>query len=542
VFGLGGDVNCDADFDARDLLTGLQLVAGLDVRPCLDVTLSDFGRVSEELGHDGGTLTTTALDGTAFTLEIPEGALAAAELITMTPVDSIDNLPPNGELVAAVELQPSGLEFWEPAILTIEPPQGISAEDQTPFVISGGEFVLHPLLLDSAEIKLPLTHFSAAGVAEGPPADVPSLSSAFDRYTAQAAALVLPQRAALLDGGAGDPDFGSELADLMEDYYDANLAPGLEVSEARPAGLGACPAEITIVRHAWSFVAQGQTIGGQQQFPRLQSALQALSPFFAGCRQADFDRCVQFHDLGAIGRIIAYTRVMEILGIPDSPSPLDEMIEKCARFEVTFLAWFCTDDQDDICEEGISYRFLTRQHAVFSMSLTPSTGPLASVSLELGAGDWNEHAGCLGYMESPGSNFRILSGGVSLNLLRTRGSNSSPPITLLINPGNPPETLYLTCDFGGGVDIQYTRLWWQKWCSFHKRDMIIGAGSPNPDEICFVEDVAPEGWPFAITRNGWYQSGDDQWVLDYVLYNGQVGVYEMGWEATRITIWHVPLP
>ena len=68
--------------------------------PCLAVTLSDVGGVSEEFGADGGTLTTTGLDGTVFTLEVPAGALTGAQLISMTPVESIDNLPIAGGLVA----------------------------------------------------------------------------------------------------------------------------------------------------------------------------------------------------------------------------------------------------------------------------------------------------------------------------------------------------------------------------------------------------------------------------------------------------------
>jgi len=540
VDGVGGDVNCDDEFDLLDPIAALKLFAGFPAHPCFALSSFGFGVVGEEFGPAGGVLTTTGLDGTQFTLDIPEGALLAPELITMTPVEAISDLPVPGGLVAAVDLQPSGLEFWEPVVLTIDPVADIPPEEQTPFLISLGEFVLHPLVLESSEIQLPLTHFSAAGLAQGPVTDLPRLSSAFDAYTAAVAALVLPQRPALLGGGSGDPQFASDLAELADAYYDANLAPGLEVADANVAGFGACPVAIQLVRHAWAFAALGQSIGGQQQYPRLQAALQALSPHLAGCRQGDFNRCVQFHDLGAIGRIIAYTRVMALLGIPDSPSPLDEMVEKCARFEVSFLSWICTDDVLDICQEGISYRFLTRQNPVFSMSLTPSTGPLASAPLELatGGGAWNEHFGCQGYMESPGSTLQILGGGVSANLLSSRTSRTTPPFRLIINPGAPEETLFLTCDFGGGVDIQHNRLWWEKWCSFHKRDMLP---HPDPDAVCFPNEPS-SGWPFAITRNGWRQGGDDNWSLDYVRYYYEAGVFEIGWEGIHINMWHRPLP
>ena len=71
VVGLGGDVNCDGEFDLLDTLTTLKLSGGLPTHPCLAVTLSPFGAVAEEVGPAGGTLTATGLDGTEFTLEIP---------------------------------------------------------------------------------------------------------------------------------------------------------------------------------------------------------------------------------------------------------------------------------------------------------------------------------------------------------------------------------------------------------------------------------------------------------------------------------------
>jgi hypothetical protein len=202
--GVGEDVNCDGQFD---LLTGLKIVGGLPVHPCFGLNILGFGAVGAVIGPEGGTLTTTGLDGTSFRLDIPEGALLGPEAIKMTPVDEISNLPVPGELAGAVDLQPSGLQFWKPAILTIEPEAEIQPADQTPFVIHQGEFVVHPLVLESEEVQLPLTHFSAAGLARGPVDALPPNSEPLDTYTAAAASLVLPQRAALLVGGSGDPQF-----------------------------------------------------------------------------------------------------------------------------------------------------------------------------------------------------------------------------------------------------------------------------------------------------------------------------------------------
>jgi hypothetical protein len=37
------------------------------------------------------------------------------------------------------------------------------------------------------------------------------------------------------------------------------------------------------------------------------------------------------------------------------------------------------------------------------------------------------------------------------------------------------------------------------------------------------------------------QVGDDEWSLSTVRTYTEAGVYEIGWEAERISIWHAPL-
>ena len=58
-----------------------------------NVTLESGNAASEIIGVEGGTLTTTANDGTVYTLEIPEGSISKSHTITMTPVVDIDGYP-----------------------------------------------------------------------------------------------------------------------------------------------------------------------------------------------------------------------------------------------------------------------------------------------------------------------------------------------------------------------------------------------------------------------------------------------------------------
>jgi len=120
------------------------------------------------IGPEGGSLTATSGSGTTFHLEIPAGALLSTTEISMTPIRSMQGLPPGGEMAASVLLEPEGLALFEPAVLTIDSldPQG----SRTLYgftTYSGGE---DPHLLPSSAsdttLRLRLTHFSSPGVVE----------------------------------------------------------------------------------------------------------------------------------------------------------------------------------------------------------------------------------------------------------------------------------------------------------------------------------------------------------------------------------------
>jgi len=73
------------------------------------------------IGPAGGRLTATFPDGAiTYTLDVPEGALRYEIELSLAPVQSIDGLPFSGGLAGAVDIQPFGVIFDIPAILTIE--------------------------------------------------------------------------------------------------------------------------------------------------------------------------------------------------------------------------------------------------------------------------------------------------------------------------------------------------------------------------------------------------------------------------------------
>lgn len=83
------------------------------------VTLESGHSASATIGLSGGSISTTASNGTQYTLEIPEGALVKPVAITMTPVRAIAGFPVLDGVVAGLEFKPSGLVFATPARLTI---------------------------------------------------------------------------------------------------------------------------------------------------------------------------------------------------------------------------------------------------------------------------------------------------------------------------------------------------------------------------------------------------------------------------------------
>jgi hypothetical protein len=495
----------------------------------ITVTLSDFGGVSEEIGPDGGTLSTTALDGTGYTLDVPEGALLGPELITMTPVDSIDNLPIPGGLVAAVDLQPSGLIFWAPVILTIDPISDIPVEDQTAFIISDGEFVPHPFVLDSAEMKLPLIHFSTPGVGSGPAGNTPTPSSAVDAYFTRIASILAAERAAQLLGQPGDPDYLDRIAEIMSEYYNDVLLPDLL------AAASDCGVATRVIPAALGFARQAALLGMDARFEiEIDAAMETIGPALKNCREEAFDRCVDQHDLSAIADIVSFSRSIALFGIDDEPSPMQEMIDKCARFEIDFESWFCVDDMSANCNTGIDYSFRA-EDVPFASPLLPIPGPLGSAQMEMLRNEWGPAHNCEGSATSTGSLFQVLSGGPAMNLFQSSGPQPSPEITIVINPGLPYEDLFLACDFGSGD--QQTSLWWQKWCTWHQDELV----QPHPDtvDLCY-NNAEPFGWGFVITD--WQFNGGELYARKiYDRAYTEVGALEIGFEITTIELWHRPI-
>jgi hypothetical protein len=129
----------------------------------------------------GGTITATAVDGTAVSLQLPPYALSADTQVTVTPLNGLLHPSPfTGGFVGGALFQPSGLTFWLPARLTITPRFPVTVpNNRVPVAFTSGddgaEFHLYPWTGDASSMKLALWHFSSYGIGLASPADVADL-------------------------------------------------------------------------------------------------------------------------------------------------------------------------------------------------------------------------------------------------------------------------------------------------------------------------------------------------------------------------------
>ena len=140
-----------------EIVVGVQNVT---VTPVLDGSRSTTATV----GSAGGTLSTTAQDGTSFELTIPPGALAGGEQLTMTPLVSMAR--GGVKLIAGVQLAPDGLQLLKTAELAVNPARHVARPSQVGFgyQANGSEFGLTPLAVRS-NIEVPVLSLGGFGFA-----------------------------------------------------------------------------------------------------------------------------------------------------------------------------------------------------------------------------------------------------------------------------------------------------------------------------------------------------------------------------------------
>ena len=203
------------------------------VTPGVSVTLDTERSASAVVPTSGGTVSTSATDGSRFTLSLPPDASLDTREISLTPVSAIEGLPLSGDLVAAVQLEPEGLSLLKPATLTIELPAPVPAEDLMGFAYhgSGEGFYLTPLEVNGTTLTFQLTHFSGVGAAEGTAADCEAIEERGllpeDRAQQRLACV-------LKNAGNNPENLSNEdlevIEDIFRDWYLASVQPNIDAA------------------------------------------------------------------------------------------------------------------------------------------------------------------------------------------------------------------------------------------------------------------------------------------------------------------------
>jgi hypothetical protein len=180
-----------------------------------------------------GTLSTTGADGTVFTLAIPANALLGNELITMTPVSSLAGAPVSGGLLAAVQLEPDGLQFLAPATLTIQPPSDIPIDQQIGLSYeAGGQDLAQAPLANSNTITFNVIHFTGYEVGKGSLIQPLAPASTLAQLQNEVAQLLQQTRNCAVTGSGCDPQMeqqlDGEIKGLEQLFFDQVVVPLLQ--------------------------------------------------------------------------------------------------------------------------------------------------------------------------------------------------------------------------------------------------------------------------------------------------------------------------
>ena len=290
---------------------------------------------NQSIGSTGGSLSTTDASGVNYSLEIPPGALLAESVISLTPVAGATRLPLSGGLVAALHLEPSGLELMQPAVLTITPAHDLDLAAAVSFAYAGegGPAHRYPAARLQRPIRFVISHFSGYGVGYGLPAELPAPVATEAQYEHAAAE-------AATYGPDGELEVSQELTDVVENqllswWYEA-VYPGLNA--------GASGSDLD------AFVQAVNAFLSWQKQVYLAEDLLGLGPSSLCAAQVDTgwtligsgiesfralaqERCVDHHELHQIQTLLRLERIVDLLGIGE-PINLDELLGVCLKFEL----------------------------------------------------------------------------------------------------------------------------------------------------------------------------------------------------------------
>jgi hypothetical protein len=303
--------------EAASRSVGAGLEAMLEAGSCaarLDVEPDPTRMASALVGPEGGSLEAVGADGTRYRLEIPPLALLEDTALTLTPAVA-PHVSFDGGVVAAVQLEPSGLALWVPGTLTVDLPSAVDAQSIAGFGWDGGGWNLHLELVEATptELVFRVHHFSGLGAGLAAPADLAALrqlpvSGATNQHINH------------LIAGCADP---AAVDDALRNWFDQVVRPSLQAAQSDPA-----LADALRDYDAWSYAADAAYLtcglpGSPQLGTRVAEARSlAASALLGGIQRAD-TRCRALAALEGAEDVLRWQAIAEALGVVGVVSGLD---------------------------------------------------------------------------------------------------------------------------------------------------------------------------------------------------------------------------
>jgi hypothetical protein len=304
--------------------------------------LDDSRSVRVLVGPDGGVVSTTAIDGTAYTLTIPAGVLPVDTEIGMYPITHINGLEASN--LVGVHMTPEGLNFDRPATLTVALANGQDATGLFGLTYAANLEGLHryPVTAGNGTLTFQIPHFSGFAGSDGLPetADFPT--------NAEGTALNVLVGALFELSLISSPSpetlevTAQEIADSLRSWYAGSVRPRLDAIRFQND-----PDEARLALNefsTWRYYASGSVFAASIA-ARVAQLLQAESQEAnslagAGVRvQFDFENldALQNGDLASIIRALDWYARARSLNLDTAANRLDQQtIASDIALEVVF--------------------------------------------------------------------------------------------------------------------------------------------------------------------------------------------------------------
>jgi hypothetical protein len=396
----------------------------------------------------GGALSVKGGDGVKFTLTIPADGLPLSHLIRMTPVASVDGLPWQGGLLAAVHIQPDGTVLAKPATLAIDGVKSApSGSRVTGFMYegTGADFHLYPL--DSTNsVQFHLIHFSSPGVGGASQQDITTQLDRAPTTPIQQLEQNIAGEIFKLGQGAPPAQVAAAVQKLLNDFEKQVLIS--ELDRAIRSGSFEQLSQAFADLNAWKSLADFYGLEAKD----FKNLLDRLYAEFPKLLKAQINACFEKHDVLAGIRAANVLRLLGLTG-PTQFGSEQDAIFRCLRFKLDFDTQLHSQDSSNFT---ITSHVATKGVRPISIE-GGGSAPLNYISFEwaTAADSAAAAAGCAKSSKTMVTeDFRVI-GMQGLELEDQAGKKSQlTDFFVNLKHGNAVETLTESCAGGG---LSYTR-------------------------------------------------------------------------------------